>query len=183
MLDAAGDGGAGTVTTSGSPATGNITKFSGATSITNGDLSGDVTTSGTLAATVAKVNGTSVPTNSAADQTIVTTGSATGSWASLPSCLDSGGNHLNYNTSTHVFSCGTTGGGGGSTAWSSVTAGTNANALHMGTGGSLDATGTGTIAATSVKTVTKSRRVDELGGRNGSGCKCKFKLKQQRIYR
>ena len=46
-------GGGGNVTTTGSPASGNLTKFSGATSITNGDLSGDVTTSGTLAATIA----------------------------------------------------------------------------------------------------------------------------------
>jgi hypothetical protein len=44
--------GTGTVTTTGSPANGNLTKFSGATSITNGDLSGDVTTSGTLATTL-----------------------------------------------------------------------------------------------------------------------------------
>ncbi len=42
----------GTVTTTGTPASGNLTKFSGATSITNGDLSGDVTTSGTLATTL-----------------------------------------------------------------------------------------------------------------------------------
>lgn len=45
--------GGGTVTTTGSPASGNLAKFSGATSITNGDLSGDVTTSGTLATTIA----------------------------------------------------------------------------------------------------------------------------------
>ncbi len=45
-------GGSGTVTTTGSPASGNLTKFSGTTSITNGDLSGDVTTAGTLVATV-----------------------------------------------------------------------------------------------------------------------------------
>lgn len=45
--------GAGNVNTTGSPASGNLTKFSGATTITNGDLSGDVTTSGTLAATIA----------------------------------------------------------------------------------------------------------------------------------
>lgn len=45
--------GAGTVTTSGSPASGNLTKFSGASSITNGDLTGDVTTSGALATTIA----------------------------------------------------------------------------------------------------------------------------------
>ena len=42
-----------TVTTTCSPANGNLTKFSGAASITNGDLSGDVTTSGTLATTLA----------------------------------------------------------------------------------------------------------------------------------
>src|ERR1017187_5696648 len=39
---------------------------------------------------------------------------------------------------------------GGAIAFSAITTGTNANALHMGTGGSLDATGTGTIAATSL---------------------------------
>ncbi len=43
----------GTVTVTGSPVSGNLAKFSGATSITNGDLTGDVTTSGTLATTLA----------------------------------------------------------------------------------------------------------------------------------
>lgn len=52
--------GSGTVTTTGSPATGNLTKFSGSTSITNGDLSGDVTTAGTLTATLANIP-TAVP--------------------------------------------------------------------------------------------------------------------------
>src|SRR5208337_919297 len=51
----------GTVTVTGSPASGNLTEFSGGTSITNGNLSGDVTTGGTLSATVVKVNGASVP--------------------------------------------------------------------------------------------------------------------------
>lgn len=49
-LSATGTGG--TVTTTGSPASGNLTKFSGSSSITNGDLSGDVTTSGTLVTTL-----------------------------------------------------------------------------------------------------------------------------------
>jgi hypothetical protein len=44
--------GSGTVTTTGSPASGNLTKFSGGSSVTSGDLSGDVTTSGTLATTI-----------------------------------------------------------------------------------------------------------------------------------
>lgn len=41
------------VSTTGSPANGNLTKFSGASSITNGNLSGDVTTTDTLATTIA----------------------------------------------------------------------------------------------------------------------------------
>ena len=58
--------GAGTVTTTGTPAAGNLSAFSGATSITNGNLSGDVTTSGTLATTVVKVNGGSIPVSAKA---------------------------------------------------------------------------------------------------------------------
>lgn len=53
-------GGSGTVTTTGTPASGNLTAFSGTTSITNGDLSGDITTSGTLITTVSKISGTAV---------------------------------------------------------------------------------------------------------------------------
>lgn len=53
-----GAGGGGSVTTTGSPATGNLAKFSGASSITNGDLAGDCTTSGTLTVTCTKINGT-----------------------------------------------------------------------------------------------------------------------------
>ena len=49
-------GNAGTVTTSGSPASGNLAKFSGSTAVTNGDLTGDLTTSGTLTTTLATVN-------------------------------------------------------------------------------------------------------------------------------
>ncbi len=52
-----GGGGSGTVTTTGSPASGNLAKFSAATSITNGDISGDCTTSGTLAINCTKTAG------------------------------------------------------------------------------------------------------------------------------
>lgn len=51
-------GAAGTVTTTGSPASSNLTKFSGAATVTNADLSGDLTTSGTTATTLATVNAT-----------------------------------------------------------------------------------------------------------------------------
>lgn len=50
-LTATGTGG--TVTTTGSPASGNLTKFSGATAVTNADLTGDVTTSGGVATAIA----------------------------------------------------------------------------------------------------------------------------------
>jgi hypothetical protein len=54
--------GSGTVTTTGSPASGNLTAFSGATSITSSNLSGDCTTSGTLAITCTKTSGTAFGT-------------------------------------------------------------------------------------------------------------------------
>lgn len=68
------------------------------------ELSGDCTTSGSNAITCQKHNGTSIPVNAAADQTIVTTASATGSWATLPNC--SGTCILQYSTATHTFSTG-----------------------------------------------------------------------------
>lgn len=49
----------GGVTSTGSPASGNLTKWSGSTSITNGDLSGDCSTAGTLVTVCLKLNGVS----------------------------------------------------------------------------------------------------------------------------
>lgn len=74
--------GTGTVTTTGSPALGNLAKFSGATSLTNGDLSGDVTTSGTLVVTIgaAKVTLAKIA-NAAANSKLLGSGAA-GSGAS-----------------------------------------------------------------------------------------------------
>lgn len=62
----------GTVTVTGSPASGNLAKFSGATSITNGDLSGDCATSGTLATTCTKTNGTAFAPSATTDTTNAT---------------------------------------------------------------------------------------------------------------
>ena len=64
------------------------------------------------------LNGTSVPTNNASDQTVVTTAPPSEGWAALPSCPDVGGNHLNYSPLTHAFSCGNTGGTVGSVTFS-----------------------------------------------------------------
>jgi hypothetical protein len=55
VLTCATPAGSGTVTTTGSPASGNLTQFSGATSITNGNLTGDVTTTNTLATTLVNI--------------------------------------------------------------------------------------------------------------------------------
>jgi hypothetical protein len=45
------------VVTVGNPIAGNLTRFNGPTEITNGDLSGDISTSGTLVTTLPNVNG------------------------------------------------------------------------------------------------------------------------------
>lgn len=119
-------GGGGGVTTTGTPASGNMTKFSGSGTITNGDLSGDVATSGTLVTTVSKVNGIAYSATAAVDTVpVTTTANTTSTYTAVPNCQDTSGNHLNYNTTTHALSCGTSssgGGGGGSPSTSIKTA-------------------------------------------------------------
>lgn len=77
-------------------------------------FAGDVSSAGGSAAiNVLRINGTSVPLNASADTVLGTTGAATAAWFAIPNCQDSSGNHLNYNTTIHAFTCGTTGSGGG----------------------------------------------------------------------
>ena len=67
----------GTVSVTGTPASGNPVFFSGAASITNGDYTGDVTTSGTSATTLAGIQGTTVTISALANaQTLNFNGSA-----------------------------------------------------------------------------------------------------------
>lgn len=61
--------GSGTVTTTGTPASGNLAAFSGSTAITNSDLSGDCTTSGTLATTCTKTGGVNFASSATTDTT------------------------------------------------------------------------------------------------------------------
>lgn len=75
-----------------------------ASAMTAAELSGDCATSGSNAVTCAKVNGTSIPTNAAANQVILTTASATGSYATIPDCQSGA---LQFNNTTHAFACGT----------------------------------------------------------------------------
>ncbi|GAC1700206.1 MAG: hypothetical protein NVS9B4_01180 [Candidatus Acidiferrum sp.] len=103
-------------TGSGTIAATSATNATSATSF-SGALAGDVT--GTQGATtVAKVNGTTIPTNAAADQVPLTTASQAAAWKAVPACLDSAGNHLNYDTVAHTFSCGTSSSAGGGTTFS-----------------------------------------------------------------
>lgn len=60
----------GSLTATGSPASGNLAKWSGATSVTNADLSGDCTTSGTLAITCTKTSGTAFAASATTDTTV-----------------------------------------------------------------------------------------------------------------
>jgi hypothetical protein len=74
----------------------------GGASFTAAELSGDATTSGSNVVTVPKVNGTSVPTNAAADQALITTASQTGAWVTLPAgCAGA----INYVSASHTFTC------------------------------------------------------------------------------
>ena len=103
---------------------------------------------------IGAINGTSVPSNSASDQTILTTAPAVGTWTTLPSCPDFGGSHLNYSLVTHGFLCGDTGGTVGSVAFNGVGSGSNANALVIN--GTLGYSGGGTIDANQLAGVSLS---------------------------
>ena len=103
---------------------------------------------------IGAINGTSVPSNSASDQTILTTAPAVGTWTTLPSCPDFGGSHLNYSLVTHGFLCGDTGGTVGSVAFNGVGSGNNFNALLIS--GTLNYTGGGQINANQLGGVSLS---------------------------
>lgn len=97
-----------------------FTNLAGALATTQtAGLTGDVTsTAGTISTTVAKVNGVSYPATPATDTLPVITAANTATYKAVPSCLDSGGNHLNYDSATHAFSCGSSTGGNSASALS-----------------------------------------------------------------
>jgi hypothetical protein len=84
--------------------------------ISGGNFTGDVSNS-TLALTVNKVNGVAYASGPSTNTTPVITASNTATYTALPSCADTGGNHLNFDTVAHTFSCGTSGGGGSSVSY------------------------------------------------------------------
>lgn len=98
--------GLGNVNTTGTPAANQLTKFSGAATITNGDLSGDVTTSGGLGTTIAANAVTFAKFNQVAANTV--DGNPTAALANvqamaMPSC-SAAGSALKWTTSAG-FGC------------------------------------------------------------------------------
>ena len=135
-----GGGGGGTNIT-GTPASGNLTVFSGIATITNGDLTGDVTTSGSTATTVGKVNGATVPVSAA----VV----ASNSSSQLSAAPTTG-------TGNVVLATGPTLTLGNATGlpFNGVANGTNTNTLTVGTGGSIVRSGTAIIDANQINSAT-----------------------------
>ncbi len=79
-------------------------------------------------------------------------GDATGdaSEEAIGDCDDSGGNHLNYDTTTNAFSCGTSS-SSAAPGFDTITSGTNTTAtMIVGTGGSILISGGGDVEATEV---------------------------------
>lgn len=117
-----GGGGGGTVTTTGSPASGELARFSGATSITNGNLSGDVTTTDSLVTTLATVNANVGACGDATHVCAITV---------------NGKGLVTAATATAIT-------GTGTGAFSAITSGTNTGAaMVVGSGASLTYGGTG----------------------------------------
>lgn len=122
--------------------TGGVLTFSGSGSINASTYKGN--------ATVAVADGGTGVTSSVDDSVLLGNGSA---WQVkvIPSCLDSIGQHLNYDPSTNTFGCGTSSSGGGG-AFSALTSGTNTTAaMVVSTGSSLSYSGGGTINASSFR--------------------------------
>lgn len=67
----------------------------------------------------------------ASDDNVMVGNGTTWQSKALTDCDDSGGNHLNYDTTTNAFSCGTSG-GGGSSALSSISAASTSNTIASG---------------------------------------------------
>lgn len=80
---------------------------SGTTTFYTIDSTGTVSTIGSSLGTIGVANGGTGLTSWADDTVGIGAGGSLYQQKTLPSCADSGGNHLNYDASTNTFSCGT----------------------------------------------------------------------------
>lgn len=113
---------------SGLPAlTGDATTSAGACALTLGTVNSNVGTFGSASSSVSvtvnakgqvtaasvatinptQINGNTVPASAAANQLPLATSASTVTWTTVGDCQDTVGKHLNYNATTHVFTCGT----------------------------------------------------------------------------
>lgn len=164
-------GTAGAVTVSGAPASGNLTKFSGAQTITNGNLSGDVTTANTLATLIAAIQGTVVAgTTGTGDVVFSTNSTLTGNTTIANLTVTSSGTmaEVRFSSMTGIIGSQTNDSApvgsvgyftsAGVTQANAVTmastSSTNTVVLHLPTGGDWDVEGTTALLVSSGATMT-----------------------------
>jgi hypothetical protein len=125
------------VTTTGSPASGNLAQFSGGTSITNGNLSGDCTTSNALVVTCLKTNGTAFGTlataNAATPPALGGTTPAAGAFTTLSATSTSTLNGTTIPASQTLLYSGGPGGTPSSLTLTNATGLPNASVIGLGT--------------------------------------------------
>jgi hypothetical protein len=158
-LGTAAGGSGGSVTTTGTPANGELTKFSGSTSVTTGNLSGDVSTSGSLVTTVGKVNGVTYGTSPSTNTVPVITSSNTVTYEAVPNAaLANAATTVNGQTCTLGSTCTITASAGTVTSGTTTVAGGSTGQVLYDNGGVLGekaVTGTGNVVlATSPTLVT-----------------------------
>lgn len=105
-------------------------------------LTGDTATAFFSAGTIEVVRGGTGAAPGADDQVFISDSTSAGTWRAIGDCDDSGGNHINYDTGTNTWSCGTSSSGAG--GWTD--GGTNVYVSAIG-----DNVGIGTTALSTGK--------------------------------
>jgi hypothetical protein len=104
--------------------------------------------------------------STATDDNLMVGNGTTWQTKALPNCTDTGGQHLNYDTASNTFICGTSGGGGGGGGdFSTITTATNTTAtMTVGTGAEITFSGSGIVDANQFNGNTVIATADVLAG-------------------